>query len=127
MLTKSDSHRISRIGIGRTLALFIVVSASLGCSRATLITVVNEADVPLEDVLLSGSGFSTNVGSVAPHAQERVLVSPRGESDLRVDFKARGRPISLGPDGYFEAGGRYVVTVTISPSLTVSVTSALVY
>jgi hypothetical protein len=67
--------------------------------------VINHSEVSLEDVVLSGSGFSENIRSVGPHAEARVLVRPQGESDVRVDFKARGRPVSFGPDGYFEAGG----------------------
>ena len=107
--------------ISAVLILFAVVSASAGCSRGTPITVINQSDVPLEDVVLSGSGFSENLGSVGPHADARVVVRPRGESDVRVQFKARGEALSFGPDGYFEAGGGYVVTITVSPGLTVSV------
>ena len=113
--------------VTRALALFIVLSASVGCSRGTPITVINQSDVPLEDVVLSGSGFSENIGSVGPHAEARVLVRPQGESDVRIDFKARGKPVSFGPDGYFESGGRYVVTVAVAASLTVSVKSELAY
>ena len=113
--------------ISRTLALFIVVSASVGCSRGTPITIINESDVPLEDVVLSGSGFSLNVGSVGPHAEATVLVRSQGESDVRIHFTARGEAVSFGPDGYFEAGGGYVVTVTISPSLTMRVKSERAY
>jgi len=40
--------------IGRILVLFAVGSALVGCSRGTPITVINQSDVALEDVVLSG-------------------------------------------------------------------------
>jgi hypothetical protein len=99
----------------------------LGCSRGTQIIVINQADVPLGDVVVSGSGFSQQVGTIQPNAELRVWVRPRGESGLQVRFNARGKAVSFGPDGYFEGGGGYVVRVTISPSLAVSVKSELAY
>ena len=124
-LAETHCRRIPRIG--RTLALFIVVSASIGCASGTPITVINQSDVPLEDVVLSGSGFSEHIGSVGPHAEARVLVKSQGELGVTVHFKARGEPVSFGPDGYFEAGGGYVVTITVSPRLSVNVTSERAY
>ena len=113
--------------ISRALILFITAFASAGCSRGTPITVINQSDVPLEDVVVSGSGFSEQIGSVGPHAEARVQVRSQGESDVRIHFKVRGEAVSFGPDGYFEAGGGYVVTITVSPSLTVSVKSERAY
>ena len=88
---------------------------------------VNQSDVTLENVVLSGSGFSAQLGSVRPNAELRVMVSPKGESGLQVHFDARSKRVSFGPDGYFEAGAGYVVTVTVSPSLGVTVRSELAY
>lgn len=122
-----SNRRLSPAKISRILALFIVGSALVGCSRGTPITVINQSDVALEGLVLSGSGFSKDVGLVPPHEQVRIVVRPRGESGLRIQFNARGKAVSFGPDGYFEGGGGYVVTVTVSPSLTVSVKSELAY
>lgn len=97
----------------------------VGCSRGTPITVINQSDALLEDVVLSGSGFTVNVGRVQPNAQVRMLVRPQGESGLRMHFNARGKTFSFGPEGYFEGAGGYLVTVTVSPSLAVSVKSEL--
>lgn len=113
--------------MSRILVLFVVGSALAGCSRATPITVINQSDVALENVVLSGSGFSEDIGPVRANAELRVLVRPQGESGLGIRFNARGKPVSFGPDGYFEAGGGYIVTVIVSPSLTVSVKSELAY
>jgi hypothetical protein len=85
---------------------------------------MNQSDVPLSDVQVSGSGFSEQVGTIVPHAQKKLFIHPRGESGLQVRFNANGKIVSFGPEGYFEANG-YVVTATVSPTLSVSVKSEL--
>jgi hypothetical protein len=77
-------------------------------------TVINQSHVPLENVVLSGSGFSEAIGSVPPNAQLRVLVRPHGESGLEIGFNAGGRSVSYGPEGYFEEGGGYTVIAIVS-------------
>jgi hypothetical protein len=128
-----DNRRMpwSRVGcslvakISKVLVLLAVGAMFVGCSRGTPITVINQSDAGLEDVVLSGSGFTVNVGRVQPNAQARMLVRPQGESGLRMHFNARGKAFSFGPDGYFEGAGGYLVTVTVSSSLAVSVKSEL--
>jgi hypothetical protein len=70
----------------------------LGCSRGTQLVVINQSDLPLTEVLVSGSGFSQQDGKL----------------------------VSFGPEGYFEGSRGYLVTPTVSPSLTVSLKSELV-
>jgi hypothetical protein len=109
------------------VVLFAVGSVLAGCSRGTPITVINQSDMPLENVVLSGSGFVKDMGTVRPNAELRVRVRPRGESGLRIRFNAGGRAVSFGPDGYFEGSGGYVVIATVSPTLAVSIKSELAY
>jgi hypothetical protein len=113
--------------IGRILAFCAIGAASAGCSRGTPVTVINRSHVPLENVVLSGSGFSESIGSVGPNAQLRVLVRPDGESGLAIRFNAGGQSVSYGPEGYFEGGGGYTVIAIVSPSLAVSVKSERAY
>lgn len=98
---------------------------SLGCSPGNRLVVVNESDSPLHDVLVSGSGFSEQIGTIAAHGEARLVVRPRGESGLHIQFNAKGTSISFGPDGYFEGSGGYLITATVSRDLAVSVKSAL--
>ncbi len=124
-LTCAGSSLLSKIS--RMLLLFAVGSALVGCSRGTPITVINQSDAALDDVELVGSGFSKDIGSVPPNAASRVFVRTEGESGVQIRFNARGNTVAFGPDGYFEAGGGYIVTVTVSPSLAVTVKSELAY
>jgi hypothetical protein len=114
--------------VSELLALLAVGSVLLlSCSQGAQIVVINQADVPLREVVVSGSGFSQEVGTIQPNTQLRLWVQPRGESGLQVRFNARGKAVSFGPYGYFEGGGGYIVRVTISPTLAVSVKSELAY
>ena len=113
--------------ISTMLVLFVIGSTLAGCSRGTPITVINQSNVALENVVLSGSGFSEDIGTVRPHAELRALVRPRGESGLQIRFNAGGKEVSFGPEGYFEGGGGYIVIAVVSPSLAVSVKSELAY
>jgi hypothetical protein len=110
---------ISRVII---LALGLILG---GCSRAPVVTITNHSTVTLSNVVVSGSGFTLPVGSIAPEAERRLSVHPTGESGLRVEFDADGRHIDSGQQGYFEGGGGYRVTATVSTNLSVSVTSDL--
>ena len=91
-----------------------VVSA---CSRSPEITVHNNADVPLQNIMLSGSGFSVAVPDIDAGAAKTVQVQPRGESGLRLAFDAHGRHIDVGDLAYIEAGYNYVVDLTVQPDL----------
>jgi hypothetical protein len=113
--------------IVRILAFCAIGAASAGCSRGTPVTVINQSHIPLENVVLSGSGFSKDIGTVPANAQVRVLVRPRGESGLGIRFNAGGKPVSFGPESYFEEGGGYTVVAIVSPSLAVSVNSEPAY
>jgi hypothetical protein len=105
------------------LACVAAALLSIACSQGTRLRIVNQSDVSLTDVLVSGSGFSEAIGRIAPHAEHRLVVRPTRESALRLRFIANGKPVSFGPAGYFERGDRSIVIATVSPDLAVSVTS----
>lgn len=108
----------------RILIVLALVLVWAGCSRETSMTVANHSAVILTNIVVSGSGFSEPIDSLAAGSEHRLLVHPRGESGVRVAFDAAGRHIDAGEQGYFEAGD-YRVLVTIEPDLTVTVSSEL--
>jgi hypothetical protein len=108
--------------------LFWAVAASLvlvACSPSNQLVIVNQSTLQLRDVVASGSGFSEQLGTIAPHQERRVVIHCRGESGLKLTFNAEGKDASFGPDGYFEGSGGYLITATISKDLAVSVKSGL--
>jgi hypothetical protein len=82
-----------------------------GCSRDPVVTIANRSDVALTNIVVSGSGFSERIESVASGAAGRVSVHPLGESGLRVAFDAGDRHVDVDDLAYIERGDRVVVTV----------------
>jgi len=105
----------------RLLAFLLCLTALAGCARQPQLTVVNQSSTPLTNLVVSGSGFSASVGTLAPGAQTRFGVNPSGESSLRFEFDASGKHHSVAPDCYFENSPLYRVTATIGPDFTVKV------
>ena len=67
----------------RILMLAWVVALA-GCSPSPVVTITNHSPVALNNVVVSGSGFSERIESIAAGAEHRVTARPRGESGLRV-------------------------------------------
>jgi hypothetical protein len=105
------------------LILLATIVALTGCSRAPVITISNRSTNALANVVVSGSGFSNRIDSIAAGAESRFTVRPRGESGLRVAFDAGGQRIDVDDLAYIEAGGGYRVAVTVQPDLKVSASS----
>jgi hypothetical protein len=103
------------------LTALLCFAALTGCGRQPQLTVVNQSSVPVTNLVVSGSGFSVHLGTLAPGAQARLGVSPSGESSLRFEFDAGGKHYSAAPDCYFENSPLYRVTATVGPDFTVKV------
>src|SRR5260221_12752172 len=104
--------------IDRPIILAVTVTFA-GCDRGTVITITNRSPVVLTDVVVSGSGFSERVDSIAPGTERKLAVRARGESGVRIAFEAAGQHIDTPEQGYFEAGSPYTVAVTVGPDLKV--------
>jgi hypothetical protein len=99
----------------------LCLAALTGCSRQPQLTVVNQSSAPLTNLVVSGSGFSVRLGTLAPGGQTRVGVSPSGDSGLRLEFDAGGEHYAVAPDCYFENSPLYRVTAIVGPDFTVKV------
>jgi hypothetical protein len=87
--------------------------------------VINRSGLDLENVILEGSGFHENLGDLPAGKSRTVTVHPRGESGLRLSFRAMGRQFTSGYHGYFESSGGYRVIVWIDRDLQVDTRAAL--
>ena len=113
--------RTSRSLEQRVIVIFLVVTAVLaGCSRPSVVTIVNRSSVTLSNVVISGTGFSEHVGNLGVGAKHRLAVHPTGESGLGVAFDAAGKHFDAGRRDYFEDGG-YRITAIVQTNFTVSV------
>jgi hypothetical protein len=104
-----------------TILLLSMVTLLASCTRGAKLNVVNQSSAELTDVLVSGTGFSQNLGSIQPGKQHSVSVTPTSESALKLEFNANGKHFTSAPQGYFEGSPSYKVTATVAPVFTVTV------
>jgi hypothetical protein len=97
------------------------------CSAGTPVAITNHSAAPIENVTIFGSGFTTQVGHIASGQTVSVRVEPTGESGLGLDFRSGSRQIHVRPQGYFEGGAAYKVSVVIAPDLSARVNGNLRY
>lgn len=107
------------------LLLAATVFGLVGCSGATPVTVTNHSTAVLEQVVVTGSGFREPLGTIAPGGTGTAEIRPKGESGIAISFRSGAKRVSLPPQGYFEAGGKYVVTVAVAPDLEATVETRL--
>ena len=77
--------------LGRTVALAVLLVVLSGCASGVPVVVMNKSSVALTNVIVSGEGFSQDVGTIPAGGAETVHVQPRSETGLRVTFEANGR------------------------------------
>ena len=107
------------------LMLVIGTIGLAGCSTSPIITITNSSDAVLANLVVSGSGFSEHIESLAPGTSKTVVVRPRGESGLRLSFDARGRHVDVDDLAYIESSGGYRVVIDVRPDLKVEAKATL--
>jgi hypothetical protein len=106
---------------GSGVIILAAILACIGCS-APVLTISNRSSVVLSNVVVSGSGFSDRIESIAAGAERRLTVHPSGDTGVKLTFDVGGQHVDTGEQGYFEASGGYRVSVTVGTNMNVSVT-----
>lgn len=109
----------------RILTILAVAFVLANCSREPVVTISNLSPVVIMNIVVSGSGFSERIDSLAAGSERSLILHPSGESGVRIAFDAGGQHIDSGEQGYVEANGGYRVAVRIERDLKVSVLSKL--
>ena len=102
-----------------------LVGNGVGCAKSPLVTVTNQSSVTISNVVVSGTGFSEALSSLAPGKSLDLYVKPKGETGLRLVFDAGEKHMDSGNQGYFEGNGAYRVKAVVSTNLTVMVSTDL--
>jgi hypothetical protein len=103
-------------------AIFVtVLTAAMvsSCSHPN-VTIINNSQSELSNVVISGTGFSQTVGNIKIGAKQSILIKPSGESGIALAFDTAGKRHSSKPRGYFESSADKL-NVTIAPDFTVDV------
>ena len=114
-----------RFIVPRCLLVCLVAATLVACGGHPVITVTNRSNMTLENLVVSGSGFTHNIASLAAGAQSSFSPRSRGDSGIRLAFDALGKRHSTPEKGYFEAAGGYRVSVFIDADFKVTVNSTL--
>jgi hypothetical protein len=107
------------------LASLLTAGLITACSRQPVVTVINASAAPLESLTVSGNGFSERLGALAPGKTLSVVVSPKGETGLRLEIDVNGAHHAPPADGYLEGNSRYQVKAAVKPDFSVEVGSRL--
>lgn len=97
------------------LGLAIAALLVAGCSRSPRLVLHNRSAVAVEHLVVSGTGFTRDLGDLAPGATADVTLSPTGDSALRFTFEVAGKRVAPGPVGYVERNGAYRIEAEITP------------
>ena len=102
-------------------ATFLIL---VSCHDPDYATINNDSGIELRNVVISGSGFSQRVGTLAPAARYAFAPKPRGESGVRVEFDVADQHYDSGEQGYFE-GSDYRVSIRIDRDMKIAVDTSL--
>jgi len=77
------------------LISFTIIVALAGCSGKPTITVINQSSLILSNVVASGSGFTNQIGNIAPKTEKKFKVNCSDDSGLRLVFETAGKHINF--------------------------------
>jgi hypothetical protein len=119
---------VKKISYSIAILLFVVISRRIvykGYFGAPLIKIENKSSVELEDVVLSGSGWSHSISKIPGNQIISFVAHPKGESSVSISFVASGRQVRKEAMDYFESSGGYCVFIIIDAKLNVSCESSI--
>jgi hypothetical protein len=106
-----------KFGISAIIAAAALLS---GCVAGVPVSIVNHSAAQLVSVVVSGSGFSEAIGSIAAGDTANVHVHAGDEAPIKVTFEVDGQRYSaLSPDKIVNGGS--VVVATVDADFTISI------
>jgi hypothetical protein len=115
----------SKWPIGLKNSILAVVTALLfGCMKGVPIAITNQSGRALQDITISGAGFTQHISSIPPGETVTLRVHPRGETGVAIGFDLGAKKFSYAENGYFEANG-YKVAITVDDTGRASVHTEL--
>jgi len=83
--------------MGTAMKMHVVAAAVVlfsGCAPGVPVSVTNHSAHTLENVIVSGTGFSESAGAIGAGNTETVHVRPKGASSFKVAFDVDGQRYS---------------------------------
>ena len=104
---------------------FATIGGSFWLAMLPRVRVTNSSDATLTGVALEGTGFRELLPDLEPGASHCAIVSPSGESGLRLTFTTPTRQVAVGDLAYIEPTGGYRVHLLVGPDLVPAVKTRL--
>ena len=108
------------------LLLAFVATLLFGCSQGVPMAITNRSGQALQNVTVSGSGFSQHIASIPAGETVTLRVHPKGETGVAIGFEQGEKKFSYAGSGYFEASG-YKVAITVDNAGRASVNAELTH
>ena len=105
------------------LAVLFAATVLSGCVSGVPVVIQNQSDKALQHVVVSGTGFSESVGTIAAGATETVQIRPRSETAVTIQFDVDGQTYSAqsSEDRTIENDDVYRVDVNVDADLTINI------
>ena len=71
--------------------MLLTVLALTGCSSLTPVMITNQSATGICNIVVTGTGFSNHIESIAAGAEQLLAIRLRGESGLQATFDATGQ------------------------------------
>jgi len=94
---------------------FLSVLFAAGCSNKPEVAVINHSNHELENVWISGSGFSNKLENVPVQSEIHTKFRCSGESGIRLTFQSNGTNHDTKEIGYVEDDSFYKVAIEVKP------------
>ena len=91
-----------------------------GCVSSVPVTIANNSQAQLANVVVSGSGFSESVGSIAAGGRATAHVRPSGETTVKVAFDVDRQRYSAVTGDRIANDGANVVEATVDADFTIT-------
>jgi hypothetical protein len=104
----------------RVSAIIVAAALLCGCVAGVPVSVVNHSAAQLTSVVVSGSGFSETIASIAAGDTATVRVRAREEAPIKVAFEVDGQRYSATSSESLVNGGSAVVA-TVDADFTLSI------
>ena len=93
----------------------VFLLALTACSHLPQVKVRNKSGEPIENVVLTGPGFTNRIGAMKPAQHHKVRVQPFASGDIVLHFEANQGQLSAGATTVIDPEPHYLVIFTVLP------------
>jgi len=106
-----------KVAIPAFLVMVLIGVGFLQFPDGISVTIQNTGQKTIESVVLHVTGNSYSLEDLQPGASTTTKVVPTGESHLEIEFVDSNGPRQVNAGGYFEAGSRGTIRITIQDGI----------